>query len=158
GLSPGVTDVLARHAADAFDVADGVHVARVGASGPACVEEMRAARRDPPGEWRDGTWRSNRAFGPELVWFPEPVGARECQLVSAAVHATMATVPTARHATVRFGAVPSGSWFATRLRRDPIDDGWAAVRVEVSGRGADGVVGTLVYGLVDRVAVVAGAV
>jgi hypothetical protein len=157
GLAPGLSDVLARHAADAFSVVEEVHVARIGAAGPACAEDVRDARRATPGEWRDGTWRADRAFGPELVWFPEPVGARECQLVTAGVAATVAAVPAARHVTMRFGAAPASGWIATRFRRDPIDAGWSAVRVEVTGR-RDGMIDTLVYGVVDRTAVVVGAV
>src|SRR4051794_33953926 len=119
GLAPGLSDVLARHAADAFTSIDEVHVACVGAAGPACVETVRDARRQTPGEWRDGAWRADRAFGPELVWFPEPIGARECQLVRAGVTATVTTVATARHATVRYGAPPAARRLSARLRRDP---------------------------------------
>jgi hypothetical protein len=84
---------------------------------------VRDARRQTPGEWRDGGWRADRAFGPELVWFPEPIGARECQLVREGVTTTVTTVPTARHATVRYGAPPTARRLASRLRRDPLDAG-----------------------------------
>jgi len=156
-LAPGLSDVLVRHAADALASVDEVHVARVGASGPACVEAVREARRQTPGEWREGGWRAERAFGPELVWFPEPIGARECQLVREGVTATVTTVPTARHVTVRYGAPPSSRRFATRLRRDPLDAGWGATRVEVTGSRA-GTRESIVYGVVDRMPVVAGTV
>jgi len=157
GLAPGLSDVLVRHAADAFTTIDEVHVARVGASGPACVEAVRDARRQTPGEWRDGGWRADRAFGPELVWFPEPIGARECQLVREGVTASVTTVPTARHATVRYGAPPTTRRLAARLRRDPLDAGWGATRVEVTGMRA-GMRDSIVYGVVDRMPVVAGTV
>lgn len=157
GLGPGLTEVLARHAADAFDVVDEVHVARVGAAGPACIDAAKDARRGTPGEWRDGTWRTDRAFGPELLWFPEPMGARECQLVRAGVAACIATVPSVRHATSRMGAPPTVGRFRRGLGRDPKDQGWGAARVEVSG-WRDGIAGSLVYGVVDRTAVVAGVV
>lgn len=159
GLGPGLTDVLAQHAASTFDLVDEVHVARVGAAGDACADAIREARRATPGEWRDGAWRTDRTFGPELLWFPEPVGSRECQLVSNGVAACVATVPTVRHATFRLGAPPiTGRLrFRARLRRDPVDEGWGAARVEVTGR-RDGSVATLVYGVVDQTAVVAGVV
>jgi hypothetical protein len=157
GLAPGLSDVLVRHAADVFSTVDEVHVARVGASGPACVEALREARRQTPGEWRDGGWRAGRAFGPELVWFPEPIGARECQLVREGITATVTTVPTARHATVRYGAPPSSRRIATRLRRDSLDAGWGATRVEVTGTRA-GMRESIVYGVVDRMPVVTGTV
>jgi hypothetical protein len=136
---------------------DEVHVARVGAAGPACVDAVRDARRQTPGEWRDGGWRADRAFGPELVWFPEPIGARECQLVHEGVTATVTTVPTARHATVRYGAPPTTRRIAMRFRRDPLDAGWGATRVEVTGTRS-GTRDTIVYGVVDRMPVVAGTV
>jgi saccharopine dehydrogenase-like NADP-dependent oxidoreductase len=157
GLGPGLTEVLARHAADAFDVVDEVHVARVGAAGPACTVAVQDARRETPGEWRDGAWRTDRAFGPELLWFPEPMDARECQLVRTGVAACIATVPGVRHATSRLGAPPTVGRFRRGLGRDPKDQGWGAARVEVSG-WRDGTAGTLVYGVVDRTAVVAGVV
>jgi hypothetical protein len=159
GLGPGLAQVLARHAADTFDVVDEVHVARVGAAGEACADAIRDARRETPGEWRDGAWRTDRTFGPELLWFPEPVGVRECQLVSNGVAACVATVPSVRHATARLGAPPiTGRLrFRARLRRDPVDEGWGAARVEVTGwRGQSA--GSVVYGVVDRTAVVAGVV
>lgn len=157
GLGPGLTEVLARHAADTFDVVDEVHVARVGAAGRACVEAVTAARRETPGEWRDGSWRTDRAFGPELLWFPEPMGARECQLVRTGIAACVATVPTVRHATARLAAAPTVGRLRRGLGRDPKDQGWGAVRVEVSG-WRDGTAGSIVYGVVDRTAVVAGVV
>lgn len=157
GLGPGLTEVLALHAADTFDVVDEVHVARVGASGRACVEAVKEARRETPGEWRDGSWRTDRAFGPELLWFPEPMGARECQLVRTGVAACVAAVPAVRHVTARLGAPPTVGRFRRGLGRDPKDQGWGAARVEVSGwRG--GAAGSIVYGVVDRTAVVAGVV
>lgn len=157
GLGPGLSEVLAAHAAAAFDAVDAVHVARVGAAGPACAEAARAARRETPGEWRDGSWHTARAFGPELLWFPEPIGVRECQLVRTGVAGCVATVPGAHHVSWRLGVPPATGWLRPGLRRDPKDQGWGAVRVEVSGRH-QGVAGSLVYGVVDRTAVAAGAV
>ncbi|MEI8000458.1 MAG: hypothetical protein WCI50_03820 [Actinomycetes bacterium] len=156
-MCPGLSDVLAAHAAALFSRVDEVHVARAGAAGPACVDEVRVARKEVPGEWRGGEWRADRIFGPELVWFPEPVGQRECHLVTAGVAATVATVPTARLVTVRLCGAPSTSWLSTRVRRNPVDAGWGAVRIEVRGLVDDGI-RSVVYGAVDRTAVVAGAV
>jgi len=157
GLGPGLTEVLARHAADAFDAVDDVHVARVGAAGRACVEAAKDARGETPGEWRDGSWRTARAFGPELLWFPEPIGVRECQLVRSGVAACVATVVDARYVTSRLGVPPTIGRIRRGLGRDPKDQGWGAARVEVSG-WRDGVAGSLVYGVVDRTSVVAGVV
>lgn len=157
GLVPGLSDVLVRHAGAAFDRIHEVHVARAGAAGPACAEEVRGARREVPGEWRDGAWHAQRGFGPELLWFPEPVGARECQLSALGVAATVATVPTARYVAVRLAPPPRARRSGVRFRRDVLDEGWGAARIEVVGE-RDGRVDSIVYGVVDRVAVVAGVV
>jgi hypothetical protein len=157
GLGPGLTEVLARHAADAFDGVDEVHVARVGAAGDACIEAVREARRGTPGEWRDNAWHTDRAFGPELLWFPEPIGVRECQLVRSGVAACVATVPGAGHVTSRLGVQPNTGRFRRGLGRDPKDQGWGAARVEVTG-WRNGAADTIVYGVVDRTAVVTGVV
>jgi hypothetical protein len=157
GLGPGLTDVLARHAAAALDEVDAVHVARVGAAGPACVEATRDARKEPTGEWRNGGWRAAPAGGPELLWFPEPIEARECRLVHDGVEAAAAAVPTARLVTSRLGIPPTTGRLRRGFGRDPKDRGWGAARVEVTGRRA-GVTRSVVYGVVDRTAVVSGAV
>ena len=41
----------------------------------ACIAALREARHERPLEWRDGEWVSDRRRGPQLLWFPEPVGA-----------------------------------------------------------------------------------
>jgi hypothetical protein len=156
-LAPGLVEVLARHAAAALEHADEVHVARVGAAGPACVESLRRARRERALEWHDGAWRSERRLGTQLVWFPEPVGPRECEAVATGVGLLRAAVPGVVHATVRAGEPPQRSPVSALLRRRPLDDGWAGVRVEVwgwRGRARE----SIVYGLVERPAIAAGTV
>lgn len=157
GLVPGLGDVLARHAADALDSADEVHVARAGAAGDACVASLRAARRAPPLEWYDGAWRSDRAAGPELVWFPDPVDARECQLVAPGAELLRAAVPGATRISVRAAEPPVRSPALALVRRRPVDDGWGAARVQVWGWLA-GTREAVVYGVIERPAVAAGTV
>ncbi len=157
GLGPGLTDVLARHAAADLDQVEAVHVARVGAAGPACVEATRLARRATPGEWRGGEWRADPGFGPELLWFPEPIGARECRLVHTGVVACATAVPAAGHVTVRLGVPPTVGRLRRGFGRDPKDRGWGAARVEVTGRRGPAAA-SVVYGVVDRTAVVTGVV
>jgi len=153
-LAPGLSDVLARHAADALDAADEVHVARVGAAGEACAATVRRARRERPVEWSDGRPRTARRLGPELVWFPDPVGARECVSV-AGVETIPQAVPTVTRATLRAADVPP-----PRRRRlgppRPRDD-WGAARVEVWGWRASAR-DAVVYGVIERPGVAAGTV
>ncbi len=156
-LVPGLSEVLARHAADALDSADEVHVARTGAAGPECIAALRRLRRDRALEWHDGAWRSDRRLGPQLVWFPDPVGARECEVAASGVALMRDAIPGARHASVRVAEAPRRSARHAVLGRQVVDDGWGATRVEVWGwlgpaREA------IVYGVIERPAVAAGTV
>lgn len=157
GLVPGLADVLARHAADAFDTPDEVHVARAGAAGEACIAALRRMRRERSTEWRDGHWHTPRSPGQELVWFPEPVGARECQIVGAGAGLLRDAVPGVERVTVRVSEPPVRSNMAALLARKPVESGWGAARVQVWGwRGSAREV--IVYGVIERPAVAAGAV
>jgi hypothetical protein len=157
GLVPGLSDVLARHAADSLAGADEAHVARVGAAGSACVSAVRRARREPPVEWLDGAWHAPQRRGHELVWFPDPIGARECEVVASGVELLRDSVPGVQHATIRVGEVPVRRASVAMLTRRPIDDGWAGARVEVWGwRGRTRT--PVVYGVIERAAVAAGTV
>ena len=156
-LVPGLADVLARHAANALERVDEVHVARVGAAGDACVASLRRSRRDRPLEWHDGAWRSERRLGSQLVWFPEPVGARECESVASGVVLLRDAVPGVQHATVSVGEPPVRRASVALMTRKPQDDGWGAARVEVWG-WRDGGRQSVVYGVIERPAVAAGTV
>jgi hypothetical protein len=155
GLAPGFADVLARHAADALDSVDEIHVARAGAAGPACTAAVRRSHRDPAVEWRDGDWRDERRPNPELVWFPDPIGSRECAPVAVGVALLVRAFPGVRRVTVRFAEPVSRR--VTWLGRRGLDEGWGSTRVEVWGwRGQARE--SMVYGLIDRTAIAAGTV
>lgn len=157
GLVPGLGDVLARHAADGLEEVDEVQVAHVGAAGPACVAAVRRARREPALELVDGAWHVPERHAPLLVWFPDPVGARECQVVAPGVELLRAAIPEIERACVRIGEPPVRRPAVALLRRRPLDDGWGAARVEVWG-WRDGKRETVVYGVIERPAVAAGTV
>lgn len=156
-LVPGLSEVLARHAADALDAADEVHVARTGAAGPECVSALRRLRRDRALEWHDGAWRSERRLGPQLVWFPDPIGAMECEVAASGVALMRDAVPGSRHASVRVAEAPQRNGLRALLGRPALDGGWGAARVEVwgwQGRARE----AIVYGVIERPAVAAGTV
>jgi len=157
GLVPGLGDVLARHAADALDRPDEAHVARVGAAGPACIAALRRARHEPALEWADDAWHVPDRRGHQLVWFPDPVGARECEIVAPGVELLREAVPELERASVRVGEVPVRRSAVALVRRKPLDDGWAGARVEVWG-WRDGGRDAVVYGVIERPAVAAGTV
>ncbi len=154
GLAPGLADVLARHAADTFDEVHEIRVARTGWGGPACQASARRARREPAIEWHDGQWRDDQPSGEQLVWFPEPIGARDCAAVAAGVRTLVAAFPGVPRVSFALGEPPKRSF----MRRRFGDDGeWGATRVEVWGHNDHGHV-CLVYGVVERTSVAAGTV
>lgn len=157
GLAPGLADVLARHAADAFDAVDEIGVARAGTSGDACVATATRALRGGSAELRDGIYEeSRRRGGHELVWFPEPIGPRECERVATGVHLLSAAVPDATRISVRLARDDTGARQRWLRRRDP-EGSWGAIRVEVWGRR--GVSREpIVYGAIERTAIAAGTV
>jgi hypothetical protein len=155
GLAPGLSDVLARHAVGALDTVDEVHVARWGVAGPASIAEARRAEREPAQEWRDGELVHDKHRGAELIWFPDPVGGRECELVATGIELLVAANPGAQRITARLG-VPALRRFTPPGRRDPGAE-WGAVRAEAWGwRGTART--SVVYGVIERTGVAAGTV
>jgi len=151
-LAPGLAEVLARHAGALLEVVDEVRVARYGAAGPACRAALRSALQGPTTEWRGQRWDQAAARGEEHVWFPEPVTARDCQVVAGGVALLATTFPTANRLSYRCAPMPREPWW----KRSEIGE-WGAVRVEVWGRRA-GVCEVVVYGVIERTAVAAGTV
>lgn len=178
GLAPGLADVLARHAADAVESVEEIHVARAGSAGPACRATVDRAERGAVLEWRDGAWARHRAgSGRQLVWFPSPVGGLDCHRAGSGQAALLVDAfPGLARASMRVASPlgPGRSLPGVRVlghfpmvtarlaaaggarRRNP-DGDWGAVWVEVRGRrGRSEEI--LVYGAVDRMAFAAGAV
>lgn len=168
GLAPGLSDVLARYAADRLDSVDEVHVASYGVGGPSCARERRrAARRRPrevrQGAWRHGGWGARR----RQVWFPGPVGPQECRAVDGGQVPLLAgAFPGVSRVALRValrrsdlvvGGSSRGWWPVSAKRADDGAGGLGAVHVEVRGRRARERA-VLVYGAVDRLAVACGAV
>jgi saccharopine dehydrogenase-like NADP-dependent oxidoreductase len=161
GFSPGLTCVLARHAADGFDGVDEIHVAKVGTGGPACARQHHRALSDLAIDWRDGGWaRRPGGSGRELVWFPDPVRGVDCY--RAGLPDALLLVPAfgdVERVTARLGANRRDrltSWMPM-LRPPHPEGGPGAVRVEVRGR--QGVSREVrVLGAVDRPAVAAAGI
>lgn len=152
GLAPGIADLLARHAAASYDEVDEIRVARTGWAGAACAAAVRAARRGAAVEWADGTWRRDQFHDDQLVWFPDPIGARDCRIVSGGVALLVDAFPDAGRISTLLGEPPA----RRRWRRQFDEAGeWGAARVEVWGRrGSERDV--TVYGVVERTSVAAG--
>ena len=155
GLAPGLSDVLARHAVGALDAVDELHVARWGVAGAESASEARRAQRDEALEWRDGALVHDKHRHAQLIWYPDPVGARECELVATGVELLVAATPGAGRVTSRLG-IPPTRRLTPPGRRDP-GAAWGAVRVEAWGwRGPART--SVVYGVIERTAIAAGTV
>jgi len=161
GFAPGLTCVLAEHAAGTFDTIDEVHVAKVGTGGPTCARQHHDALAGEALDWRDGGWvRRRGGSGRELCWFPDPVGAADCY--RAALPDALLLVPAfpgVARVTARVGANRRDRFTARlpMLRRPHPEGGVGAVRVEVRGRRGEGR-DVAVLGAMDRPGVAAGAV
>ncbi|MFZ4514912.1 MAG: saccharopine dehydrogenase family protein [Acidimicrobiia bacterium] len=150
GFAPGFSDVLAAHAASSFDQIDEIHVARVGTAGAASAAVMRHALRNRAAVAHRGVLHEVRPRGHELIWFPEPIGARDCTLVASGVALLAQAFPQAERIDTRLAEMTAPPW----MRRTP-DEQWGAVRVECWGRQGS-VEAPLIYGCVERTAVAAG--
>lgn len=161
GFAPGLSCLMAGHAATTFDQVDEVHVAKTGSGGPACARAHHQAWRGDAQDWRDGQWvHRTGGSGRELCWFPDPVGSQDCYRAAAAD--PLVLVPAfsgVARVTSRVGASRRDriSAHLPMLRRPHREGTLGAIRVEVRGRRA-GAQDTAVLGAIDRPAVAAGAV
>ena len=136
-FSPGLTCVLAAHAAAPFDHVEAVSVARQGAGGPACARRYHAALGR--GAWirRDGAWvRRPGGSGRELCWFPDPVGPADCYFGALAEPQLLVRLfPAAPSITARRAADRQDRLTARlpMLSPPPPVGGLGAVRVGVRG-------------------------
>jgi saccharopine dehydrogenase-like NADP-dependent oxidoreductase len=160
-FAPGLTCVLARHAANGFDSVQEIHVARLGTGGPACARQHHAALHGDAVDWRDGSWRRRTGgSGRELCWFPDPIGGADCYRAGMPDALLMVPAfPGVSRVTARLAATRRDRMTAwLPMMRPPHPEGMlGAVRVEVRGkRGAtfDG----QVFGAIDRPAMAAGTV
>ncbi len=161
GFAPGLTDVLAAHAAGWFEVVREVHVSKFGTAGPACARQHHSALSNESNDYRDGLWLHRPGgSGRELVWFPDPIGGADCY---------RAALPDALllHRLFPEADRLSGRMAATRrdrltsrlpmMRKPHAEAGAGAVRVEVRGR-LDGEETSIVLACMERPSVAAGAV
>jgi saccharopine dehydrogenase-like NADP-dependent oxidoreductase len=161
GFGPGLSCVLARHAASTLDHVDEVHVAHHGTGGPACARQHHHALRGAGLDWREHAWRRRPGgSGRELCFFPDPIGGADCY--RAALPDALLLVPafpgvvrvTARLAATRRDRLTAS---LPMLRRPHAEGRVGGLRVEVRGRRGQAR-DTVVLGAVDRPAVAAGTV
>lgn len=161
GFSPGLSCILARHAASTFTVVDEIHVAVMGTGGPECARQHHRALAGWSVDWRDGGWVTRRGgSGRELCFFPDPVGGRDCYRAARPEALLLAPVfPGVSRVTARMAATRRDRLTARlpMLRKPHPEGGPGGVRVEVRGRQGEAR-HVRVLGAMDRPAVAAGAV
>ncbi|MDQ6726287.1 MAG: NAD(P)-binding domain-containing protein [Actinomycetota bacterium] len=161
GFAPGLTCLLAAHAARRFEAVEEIHVAKVGTGGPACAQQHHRALHSAAVESRGGVWQQRRGgSGRALIWFPDPVGGVDCYRAALADPVLLAPAfPGVERVTSRVGASRRDRLTSRlpMLRRPHPEGNLGAVRVEVRGRQGRAR-HDRVLGAVDRPAVAAGAV
>lgn len=160
-FAPGLSCVLARHAANSFDQVLEIHVAAIGTGGPACARKHHDALSETAVDWRDGGWRRRPGgSGRELCWFPDPIGGADCYRAGRPDALLLVPAfPAVKRVTARMAATRRDrltAWLPM-LRRPHPEGMLGAVRVEVRGRRGPSH-DAEVYGALDRPAVAAGTV
>jgi len=136
-MAPGLSDLLAGLAANRFDSVEEIHIAKAGTGGPACARQHHRALGGDAVDWRDGGFIGRRGrSGRELVFFPEPIGGRDCY--RAALPDALLLAPefeAVERVTARLSATRRDRLTALlpMMRRPHADGGPGAVRVEVRG-------------------------
>lgn len=160
-MSPGLSCVLARVAAEGLDQVQEVHVASSGTGGPACARRHHHALSSVSTDWHDGAWRRRPGgSGRELVWFPEPVGGADCYRAALAEPLLLVPAfPGVTRVTSKVHATRRDRLTAPlpMLRRPHPEGIVGAVRVEVRG-WLGGRAETVQIGASGRPALVAGTV
>src|SRR5437763_1803926 len=160
-FSPGLTCVLAAHAASRFDHIDEIHVAKCGTGGPACAHQRHRALGQAGADWHDGAWGRRRGgSGRTLCWFPDPVRGVDCYRGAFPEPLLLTTAfPSVLRVTARAGANRRDRLTARlpMLRRPHPEGGLGALRVEVRGRRGSAR-DEYVLGAIDRPGVAAGTV
>jgi hypothetical protein len=161
GFSPGLSCVLAAALALQFDEVHEIHVAKDGTGGPSCARQHHGALGESGLDWRDGAWvRRRGGSGRELMWFPDPVHARDCYRAALPEAVLLLrSMAGVQRVTARMSATRRDRMTARLpMLRPPHAEGLSgAVRVELRGlSGGERIV--VVAGAAERPAVAAATV
>jgi hypothetical protein len=150
GFAPGLSCVLARHGVSKLDTIDGISVSKHGTGGPACARQHHRASKQSAYDWVDGEFITRpSASGRDLVWFPAPVGAKDCYRASLPSPILLRRMfPEAQRITSRVSGTRRDRLTARlpMLRPPHADGGLGGIRVEIRGT-RDGVYSTVVFGV-----------
>lgn len=160
--SPGLSGLLVRWQGTRFSVIDEIHVAIDGSAGPGCARQYHRSMNGVALVWRDGSWeRSVAGSGRELIWFPEPIGARDCYLSRSADPLLLhQAFPGVRRITRRRAARRRDRLTARlpMLSLPPPEGAIGALRVELRGADPTGARQTVVVGIAEYLATATAAV
>ena len=161
GVSPGLTCLLAVHAAAEFSRVDEIHVAKTGTAGPDCARQHHLALRTDSRDWRDGQWISKPGgSGRELCWFPSPVGGLDCYRGALSDPLLLhPAFPCAERITSRLSATRRDRLTSRlpMLRKPHAEAGEGAVRVEIRGI-RHGIADSVILGTMNQPSVGCAAV
>ncbi len=159
--SPGLSGLLVAELSGRVDVVDEIHVGVHGTGGPSCARQHhRALAGEAPG-WHDGEWITRPGgSGRELLWFPEPIGGRDCYRAELADPLTLRRAfPSAARISARMSATRRDRLTARLPMMSPphAEGGLGGVRVEIRG-SRSGERRTEVAGAAERTGIIAAAV
>jgi hypothetical protein len=161
GFSPGLSCVLARHAAEEVEIVEEVHVAKFGTAGPACARQHHQALKQSGRDWRDGDWVDvPGGSGRELCWFPDPIAGADCYRAALPEPLLLhRSFPSASRVTARVSATRRDRLTSRlpMLRKPHAEAGAGAIRVEVRGL-RDGRFEVVIMGCIDRPSVASATV
>lgn len=159
--SPGLTGLLVAELAARVDAVDEIHVAFHGTGGPACARQHHLALAGEAWGWHDGEWiRRPGGSGRDLLWFPEPIGGKDCYRAALADPILLrGNFPAATRISARMSANRRDRLTSRLPMLSPPhpEGGLGGVRVEVRG-SRRGERRTEVAGVAERTGIIAAAV
>ena len=159
--SPGLSGLLVVELATRFDVVDEIHVAFHGTGGPSCARQHHRALASAAVGWHDGEWIDRPGgSGRELLWFPEPIGGKDCYRAELPEPLLLhAVFPNVSRISARVSATRRDRFTARMPMMSPphAEGGVGGVRVELRG-SRRGERWTEVAGVAERTGIISGAV
>jgi len=152
GFMPGLSCLLVRLACEELDVVNNIMVAKVGTAGPACARQHHHALNNVSLNWFDDQWLTERGgTGRVLLWFPEPIGAKDCYRSALPSPVLIRSeFPDVARISARMEANRRDRLTSKlpMLRPPHADGGPGAIRAEVRG-SKEGSMKTVVYAVMD---------